>query len=244
MSAFPTPTSVDSKADLRDFFDTLAADPAERHGPADALLQHRLCVLARHAQFSASDVVLDLGCGDGKHLKALTGRIGRGIGVDLSPKMIETARQHAGHPALSFRVDDAEDLTTVPASSVDKVICVGVLEHVLHPGRVLKQVAQVLRPTGRFVALTLNGSYWWYRFADRLKLPTRHLTTDQRLRPNESRRLLRESGMRPDVGFWDFVPSGDLPLPLSGLCRLLGQVGCRVSTATFKGGLRLVGQPA
>lgn len=244
MSAFPTPTPADSKADLRDFFNKLASDPAERHGPADTLLQHRLRILARHAQFSPSDVVLDIGCGDGKHLRALTDQIGRGIGIDLAPQMIATARQHAGHPDLSFHVDDAEDLSTVPASSVDKVICVGVLEHALHPGRVLEQAAQVLKPTGRFVALTLNGAYWWYRLADRLKLPTRHLSSDQRLRPDESRRLLRESGMTPDLGFWTFIPSGDLPLPIPLLCRLLDPIGHRASAATFKGGLRLVGQPA
>ena len=32
-----------------------------------------------------------------------------------------------------------------------------------------------------------------------------------------ARRLLDESGLRPDAGFWRFVPSGDLPYPL-GSC--------------------------
>ena len=55
------------------------------------------------------------------------------------------------------------------------------------------------------------------RRADRLRVPTRHLTTDKRLAPARARRLLDESGLRPDVGFWRFVPSGDLPCPL-GSC--------------------------
>lgn len=244
ISAFPTPTPADDKDDLRDFFDALAADPSERHGPADALLRHRLRILDRHAQPAPSDVVLDIGCGDGTHLRTLADRVGQGIGIDLSQKMIATARQHACHPDLHFRVDDAETLATVPSGSVDKVICVGVLEHVLRPGRVLEQVARVLKPTGRFLALTLNGTYWWYRLADRLGLPTRHLSTDRRLRPAEGRQILRENGLTPEVGYWDFVPSGDLPPPLPVLCRFLDRIGRRTSDASFRGGLRLQGRPA
>ncbi len=244
MSAFPTPTPADDNDDLRDFFDALAADPSERHGRADALLRHRLRILIRHARLAPSDTVLDIGCGDGTHLRALAGQIERGIGIDLSREMIAMARQHADHPNLCFRVDDAETLSTVPDGSVDKVICVGMLEHVLRPRRVLEHVARVLRPTGRFLALTLNGTYWWYRVADRFGLPTRHLSTDRRLCPAEGRRLLETSGLTPEVGFWDFVPSGDLPSPLPVLCRFLDRMGRPTSSASFWGGLRLHGRPA
>lgn len=244
MSGFPTPTPADGTDDLRRFFDALAADSSERHGPADALLRHRVRILDRHARFTSSDVVLDVGCGDGSHLRVLADRIGRGLGVDLSPRMIAAAREHAQRSDLAFRVDDAETLSTVPSNSVDKVICVGVLEHVLRPGSVLEQVARVLKTSGRFLALTLNGMYWWYRLADRLGLPTRHLSTDRRLRPEEGRRLLRKNGITPDVGFWDFVPSGDLPGPLPTLCRLLDRIGRQMSDASFRGGLRLHGRPA
>ncbi len=243
MSSFPTPAPVATKADVRAFFDDLAAHPAERHGPAEALLQHRLCVLDRHAQFEASDVVLDVGCGDGAHLRALADRIDRGIGVDLSPRMIRAARRQTRHPSLHFRVGDAERLASVPAASVDTVLCVGVLEHLLYPDRALQQVVRVLKPTGCFVALTLNGAHWWYRLADRLRVPTRHLATDQRLSPARARRMLGESSLRPDVGFWRFVPSGDLPRPLSGLCRVLDALGRQVAPAFLRGGLRLVGRP-
>lgn len=244
MQSFPQPTPVATKADIRAFFDELAANSAERHGPAEALLQHRLQILDRHAQFGPSDVVLDLGCGDGAHLRALANRIGRGIGIDLSPRMIRVARREATSPALAFRVDDAERLDTVPTASIDTVMCVGVLEHLLRPTRALQQVARVLKPTGYFVGLTLNGACWWYRLADRLCIPTRHLTTDRRLPPGRARRLLAESGLHPDVGFWRFVPNGDLPRPLAALCHLLDRLGQRVAPASLRGGLRLVGQPS
>lgn len=243
MSAFPSPTPAATTADLRAFFNELAARNAERHGPSEALLTHRVRVLDRHAQFSPSDVVLDVGCGDGSHLHVLADRIDRGIGIDLAPRMIATARRRSKHASLTYRVDNAERLHTVPSASIDKVICVGVLEHVLRPTRTLKQVARVLKPSGRFVALTLNGACWWYRLADRLDLPTRHLTTDRRLSPSRVNRMLRRSGLRPDVGFWRFVPSGDLPRPVSLLCRTLDTVGQWTAAGWLRGGLRLCGHP-
>lgn len=242
-SSLPTPAPAATKADVRAFFDDLAADPADRHGPAEALRAYRLQVLDRYAQFAPSDVVLDLGCGDGRHLRDLAPRIDRGIGIDLSPRMIAVARRQATHPSLTFRVGDAERLESIPTSAIDKVMCVGMLEHVLHPARVFRQVARVLTPNGRFVALTLNGTYWWYRLADRMGFPTRHLATDRRFRPRQARRLLRESRLHPDVGFWRFVPSGDLPRPLALLCRGLDTLGRQLASASLRGGLRLLGRP-
>lgn len=242
MPSFPTPTPAATTADLRAFFNTLAADPTDRHGPPRTLLANRLRILNRHAQFTPSDLVLDIGCGDGAHLRALVDRIDRGIGIDLSPRMITTARQQTTHPDLSFHVDDAERLTTIPSSTVDKVLCVGMLEHVLRPSRVLRQVNRVLTPGGRFVALTLNGAYWWYRLADSLALPTRHLTTDHRLEPEQGKRLLQRNGLFAEIGFWSFVPTGDLPTPLSALCHALDRLGQRTALSQLRGGLRLSGR--
>jgi SAM-dependent methyltransferase len=49
--------------------------------------------------------VLDIGCGTGDLLAALDPAFG--VGVDLSPVMVEIAREK--HPGLDFRVGDAED---------------------------------------------------------------------------------------------------------------------------------------
>lgn len=242
MSSFPTPVPSDTKEDIRTFFDNFAADNVERHGPAEALLAQRIDVLNRYAEFQSSDVVLDVGCGDGTHLRALSERIDRGIGVDFAPRMVDVARSRTNDASLSFHIDDAEHLSTIPDASVDVVICVGVLEHVLHPNRVFHQVRRVLKEEGRFVALTLNGTYWWYRLADRFRIPTRHLTTDRRLHPVQARRLMQRSGLRARVGFWEFVPSGDVPSPVSLLCQTLDRLGRWASAASLRGGLRLCGR--
>lgn len=243
MTPFPTPTPAASKEDVRAFFNDFAEENYERHGRAEQLLAHRIDVLDRYAQFERSDVVLDVGCGDGAHLRALSDRIGRGIGIDFAPRMIDVARRRTKEASLSFRVDDAEHLRSIADASVDVVICIGVLEHVLSPGQVFREGRRVLKTGGRFVALTLNGTYWWYRLASFLDLPTRHLTTDRRLQPVRARRLLRRSGLRPQVDFWKFVPAGDQPDAIALLCRALDALGRWASAASLRGGLRLLGRP-
>lgn len=53
--------------------------------------------------------VLEIGCGTGDLLAAL--EPSRGVGLDISPRMIEEAK--AGHPTLEFVVGDAEDQAVI-----------------------------------------------------------------------------------------------------------------------------------
>jgi 2-polyprenyl-6-hydroxyphenyl methylase/3-demethylubiquinone-9 3-methyltransferase len=237
MNSFPQPAAADSKHDVRAFFNDFATRNYERHGPADEELRRRVEILDRTVGFEASDVVLDLGCGDGKHLRAVADRIDRGIGVDFAPNMIDTARRRTQHASLSYRVDDAETLATFADGSVDVVICTGVLEHVLHPARLFAAVRRVLRPGGRFAALTLNGRYWWYRLADRLGIPTRHLATDRRLRPEEAVQFGRTTGLQVRTETWAFVPRGDLSPWLAACCRTLEAMGRYMLSSYLRGGL-------
>ena len=80
---------------------------------------------------------------------------------------------------LQFTVDMAERLDSVADASVDVVFSVGALEHMLDKGRVVANVFRVLKPGGRFICLTPNGQYLWYRWlASLCGLETRHLSTD------------------------------------------------------------------
>lgn len=91
------------KADLRDHYDRLAPERDDW--------------IARNGYFHADDEtymrflvpsgsrVLELGCGTGRLLAALAPS--RGVGVDISPAMVEAARTN--HPELEFHVGDGED---------------------------------------------------------------------------------------------------------------------------------------
>jgi SAM-dependent methyltransferase len=241
MPPFPSTRLCRTTDDIRTFFDAFASSNTEKHGPASTLLQYRVSVLKRFGRWSAHDTVVDLGCGNGHHLAVMADDIAHGIGVDLAPQMIASARRLAVSPNLSFRVDDVETCDVLRDASADVVMCTGVIEHVLRPGDVFRQIRRILRPGGRFVILTVNGSFWWYRFADRLGLPTRHLSSDRRLTADDARRLFAESGLDGSVAPWTFVPRGDIPAVAALACDATDAVGKWLNASSMRGGLVLYG---
>jgi len=85
--------------------------------------------------------VLEIGSGTGDLLAAL--KPSAGVGIDLSPRMVELARQK--HPNLEFLVDDAETLATpkLKGRTFDYVVIsdvVGMLDDVWAAFRALRQV--------------------------------------------------------------------------------------------------------
>lgn len=241
MPSFPTTRPSRTTEDIRAFFDAFASSNTEKHGPASELLQYRMSVLERFSQWSERDTVVDIGCGNGHHLAVAADDIARGIGVDLSPQMIASARHKATASNLSFHVDDAETCATLPDACADVVMCTGVIEHVLRPARVFRQIQRMLRPGGRFVVLTVNGSFWWYRLADRLGLPTRHLSSDERLTERDAQRLFAESGLDGAVAPWTFIPRGDMPAAAALACDATDIVGRWLNAPSLRGGLVLHG---
>jgi ubiquinone/menaquinone biosynthesis C-methylase UbiE len=236
-------TRVQSTADIKNFFDHAARVYSEQHGHPERLLIYRIGLIKRHARPRNDEVVLDVGCGNGHHLLALAGDIGRGIGVDLSPAMVEIAqarrRDSTWQAKLTFRSDDAEQLGTLAESSIDLAMCVGALEHMLNKSAVLINAHRVLKPQGRFFCLTTNGGYVWYRrLAPLLGLETRHLSTDRFLKRDELVRLLTEAGFsRVHTGCWTFIPRGDMPAILGMICQGLDLIGRVLRISSLRGGL-------
>ncbi|MEM6637469.1 MAG: bifunctional 2-polyprenyl-6-hydroxyphenol methylase/3-demethylubiquinol 3-O-methyltransferase UbiG [Pseudomonadota bacterium] len=101
--------------------------------------------------------VLDLGCAGGFMAEALARRNARVTGIDPATKAIDAARRHADHEGLSIRYDvGTGEMLPYGSESFDRVVCVDVLEHVDDLGKVLAQVARVLRPGGYFLFDTIN----------------------------------------------------------------------------------------
>jgi arsenite methyltransferase len=109
-----------------------------------------------HLGLGPGETVLDLGSGPG--LDALlaaraVGPTGRVIGVDMTPEMLERARQtasRAGATHVEFREGRLEALP-VDDASVDAVTSNCVINLVPDKGQVFREAARVLRPGGRMV---------------------------------------------------------------------------------------------
>ena len=107
-------------------------------------------VMAAVERFGFEDV-LDVGCGTGATLAAIATRRPdvRLRGIDLSPAMIDVARERLGDGA-DLRVCDAESLP-FPDASVDLVTCVDSFHHYPQPHVALAEMHRVSRPGGGLV---------------------------------------------------------------------------------------------
>ena len=96
-------------------------------------------------------VVLDLGCGSGEEIVPLRQRGAKVIGIDISPDLIDVARQRLQKYDIDaeLQVRSAYE-TQLPDKSVDVVFCMSILHH-LQLDRVKSEIRRVLKPDGKFI---------------------------------------------------------------------------------------------
>jgi SAM-dependent methyltransferase len=94
----------------------------------------------------AGRLVLDAGCGMGRHTHHFLARGARVIAVDASPA-IDTA--HANNPSDDAVFVQADILhLPLPSDACDVASCLGVLHHLEDPLRALRELVRVVRPGG------------------------------------------------------------------------------------------------
>lgn len=108
--------------------------------------------------------ILDVGCGDGFHLKLLKDfghKSWHLEGIDMSDRAVEVG-QHNGliiHRGIVQNVD-------LPPASYDLAFMIATIEHVDHPKEVLESVRQLLKPGGHVVIVTDNTDttdFKWFK---------------------------------------------------------------------------------
>jgi SAM-dependent methyltransferase len=92
---------------------------------------------------------LDVGCGTGTLAKIIAAdyQPEKVIALDSSPDFITYARRSLPHPAVQFKVGNAETLE-LPAHTVDAVVSGLVLNFVPQPEAALKEIVRVTKPGG------------------------------------------------------------------------------------------------
>jgi SAM-dependent methyltransferase len=102
----------------------------------------------------AGSIVLDLGCGTGNYLSAVSARAPalRAVGLDLSRDMLAQARRVGAASALA--VADADVALPLRDGVVGVAFAVDVVHHLTRYELVFAELARVLAPGGRFIAVT------------------------------------------------------------------------------------------
>ena len=102
--------------------------------------------------------LLDLACGQGVLSRALHDQGAMVTGVDLSEQLIEFARARSAR-GIRYLVGDATHLAALPSGEFDAVACVLALQNMEAPQSALGEVARLLRPGGRLVAVVMHPAF-------------------------------------------------------------------------------------
>jgi SAM-dependent methyltransferase len=134
--------------------------------------------------------ILDVGCGDGFHLRLLKayGRQSWTLeGVDASERAVDGARESG----LNVHLGTIETADLEP-DSYDLILLVATIEHVADPPGVLRAAARLLRPGGRVVVVTDNTATLDFRLFGERHWGGYHFPRHWNLFNKQSLRLLAE----------------------------------------------------
>lgn len=150
---------------------------------ADTYDNHYDCRRGRHYHTHISRYVigalpprgrlLDIGCGTGLFIEKYLQAGGTAVGIDLSGRMVERARDRL--ETCSFAVGNGETLP-FKDNSFDGISSLLVFSYVKNPGQMLNESFRVLRPGGAIAICTLGkklitrGIPALYRFSEKMKV--------------------------------------------------------------------------
>ena len=104
------------------------------------------------------DRVLDVGCGSGAITKDIAGLVGTGgfvVGIDTSDHLIAQAKtNYANLQNLEFSVEDVNEYK--PSELFDLVTSARVLQWLVKPSQVVRNMAQFIKPGGCLTILDYN----------------------------------------------------------------------------------------
>jgi ubiquinone/menaquinone biosynthesis C-methylase UbiE len=134
---------------LTKFYENLASKYGDAGYYTHPIGIHRKKKIIKMLYPQKSDIICDLGCGDGNLSRDIVKKAKKIYGADISPTRVKKARKN-GIDAV------CADVCSTPFKSnyFDKVICSEVIEHVIEPRKLLQEINRVLK-RGGIAALTV-----------------------------------------------------------------------------------------
>lgn len=131
------------------------------------------------ATAGTGDTLLDIGCGDGFLISQFRTRYRKLVGLEYSSSRLAQAVRNLSQCDFRPVQGSAEDMSTIPSTSVDCIISADTIEHIPDVYAAVREMRRVLRPGGRLIMNTPNVAFLKKRL---LLLAGRFPSTSQ---PNE-----------------------------------------------------------
>jgi SAM-dependent methyltransferase len=138
--------------------------------------------------------VLDVGCGDGRHVAEAARRGCRAVGLDYDAGALAGARARIGGQRVDLVVGDAARLP-FRDGAFDTVICTETLEHLPDDRAAIREIARLLRPGGTLLGAVpshFTELMYWRLSRGYWHTPGGHVRI---YRPRELSQRLREAGL-------------------------------------------------
>lgn len=154
--------------------------------------------------------VLDVGCGPGWSSIFLAGRGCRVTAVDVSPDMLEVARENAARLGMSIDFRQADMQTSLPREEFDSLVILDALHHCRNEAAALRNCFGALRAGGGLVLIEPD---WFHEFSPSAKRDRRRFeTTERGMGFTRVRRALKSAGFRRIRRYYSAfdTPSGNI----------------------------------
>ena len=150
--------------DIRTFFD-LAAIKRDREFRENSVLGYeqdvRQMILFDMIMLEEGDIILEVGCGNGRDTPFYVSiEDVKYIGIDISEKMLESARKKIGNiDRKSYAHFLSADATNMPFpdNTFNKIVCSEVLEHIPKWDKAIAEFARIIKDDGILVITTPNN---------------------------------------------------------------------------------------
>ena len=120
-----------------------------------------------------NDSVLDVGCGNGQNSLLAAGRVKEVIGFDVDKSQLKIAKSEEARRGLKniqFDCVSAEDELPYKSNSFDKIIFLGVLEHLTNRENILREIRRVMKSEGQLLLGVPNETTSWKKLQMRVEI--------------------------------------------------------------------------
>ncbi len=114
---------------------------------------------------------LDVGCGTGwavGEVAKLVKDQGLFYGIDLSPRMIEKAKENFGSKENFYFIQSSSESIPLEDDFFDTLICTNSFHHYLHPDKALSEMYRLLKKGGKLYVLDPTADSWMIKLIDKV----------------------------------------------------------------------------